>query len=196
MGSVGQRGVTEKDEEQLQIQRAVHGDAAAIGDLYRRYAGSLFRYLFYRLGDRSAAEDLTSEVFLRVLEALPRYRERGRPFSAWLYRIANARVADYYRLRRRRPTVGLYAEGMGVENPEEEAASRLTAEELSCALGQLKPAHQQALLLRFVAGLSHADAARVLGRTEGGMRVLQYRALAALRRVLGEGVGGSGDEDT
>jgi len=173
------------DDERECVERASRGDAAAIGELYRRYAPAVFRYLFYRLGDRQFAEDLTSEVFVRALEALPRYRVRGRPFSAWLYRIAGARVADHYRQRRRHPVVPLIWEpsARGAD-PGEAVESRLTAELLQRAIVRLTPLQQQVIVLRFLEGLSHREVAQIVGRSEGAVRVLQFRALKALRRLL------------
>lgn len=177
--------MAELESERECVERAARGDATAIGDLYRRYAPAIFRYLFYRLGDRDVAEDLTSEVFVRALEALPRYRVRGRPFSAWLYRIARARVADHYRGRRRHPLVPLVpdtpADGA---DPDAQAESQLTAAALRRAIVQLTPLQQQVVVLRFLEGLSHRAVAQIVGRSEGAVRVLQYRALAALRRLL------------
>jgi RNA polymerase sigma-70 factor (ECF subfamily) len=177
--------LAELDDERACVERAASGDAAAIGELYRRHAPAIFRYLFYRLGDRERAEDLASEVFVRALEALPRYRRQGRPFSAWLYRIASARVADYYRRHRRRPTVPLAADlpARGGD-PGEVAESRLTAELLQQVIARLSPLQQQVIVLRFLEGLSHAEVAQVIGRSEGAVRVLQFRALEALRRLL------------
>jgi RNA polymerase sigma-70 factor (ECF subfamily) len=176
---------SEQDEEGSWIERAGKGDAEAIGRLYWRYSPAIFRYAYYRLGDREAAQDLTAEVFVRVIEALPRYRQRGAPFSAWLYRIAGARIADYYRTRRRQPTEELSAEfGSKIGQPEVETESRMAAEELQRVLQDLSPVHQQVIVLRFVERLSHAEVASILGRSEGAVRVLQYRALDALRRLL------------
>lgn len=177
--------MAEQEEEDRLVESAGRGDAAAIGELYRRCAPAVFRYLFYRLGDRELAEDMTSEVFARALESLPRYRSRGRPFSTWLYRIAAARVADHYRQGRRRPSADLPVEapapGPGVAA---EVERRLTAEQLQRALEQLPPLQQQVIVLRFLERLSHQEVGRIIGRREGTVRVLQYRALAALRRIL------------
>jgi RNA polymerase sigma-70 factor (ECF subfamily) len=177
----------ERDSESLLVKRAIQGDSEAIGEIYRRYAPAIFRYLFYRVGDKETAEDLTSEVFLRALKAFPRYQQRGLPFSAWLYRIAGARVADYFRRRRRRSTVPLRAEiSAGAQNPEQELESRLEVEELQFALAQLPQAHQQVIVLRFVERLPHAEVAQIMNRSKGAIRVLQYRALAKLRKILEE----------
>jgi len=181
----GEHLFQDQDEEKLWIERARSGDAEAVGRLYWRYAPAIFRYAYYRLGDSEVAQDLTADVFVRVIEALPRYRERGAPFSAWLYRIAGARIADYYRRRRRQPTEELSSEvRSSVGQPEVEVESRLVAQELQRVLQGLSPAYQQVIVLRFVERLSHAEVARILRRSEGAVRVLQFRALDALRRLL------------
>ncbi len=184
--------MTEEDESRW-VELAGQGDAEAVAWLYRRYAPAVYRYLYYRLGDIDAAEEMTSEVFLRALEALPRYQERGRPFLAWLYRIAGARARDYHR-RHRRHVQTTFPQAMSSlsPSPEEMAEAHLTAGELQRALAHLTPLQQQVIVLRFVEGLSCSKVAQVMGRSEGAVRVLQYRALEALRRLLAEA--GSGKE--
>lgn len=176
--------MTEEDESRW-VERAVQGDTEAIAWLYRRYAPAVFRYLYYRLGDTEVAEEMTSEVFLRALEALPRYRQRGRPFLAWLYRIAGARSRDYHRRCRRQGRV-MPEMPSSLPSPEEEAEAHLTAGELQRALAHLTPLQQQVIVLRFIEGLTHSQVARIMGRSEGAIRILQYRALEALRRLLAE----------
>ncbi len=176
--------LTEEDEIRW-VERARQGDTEAVAWLYRRYAPAVYRYLYYRLGDIEVAQEMTSEVFLRVLEALPRYRTRGRPFLAWLYRIAGARVQDYYRRHRRWIQEPFPPKMSSVSSsPEEEAEAHLTAAELQRALAHLTPIQQQVIVLRFVEGLSHSEVAHIIGRSEGAVRMLQYRPLEALRRLL------------
>lgn len=186
MSSAGlERAPTEQDDERTLVERARGGDADAIARLYRRHAPAIFRYLFYRLGDRETAEDLTSEVFVRALESLPRYRSLGRPFAAWLYRIAAARATDHFRRHSRRATVALAPEiAAGAPGPGEVVEAQQTAGTLQRAIARLTPRQQQVIVLRFLEGLSHAEVARIVGRSEGAVRVLQYRALEALRRLL------------
>src|SRR5258706_4426682 len=94
--------------EKALIERAQRYEAEAVAELYRRHLGEIYRYCLFRIGDEAAAEDLTEEVFLNMVQSLPRYTDRGIPFVAWLYRIARARVVDYQR-RRARPPTGLLA---------------------------------------------------------------------------------------
>ncbi len=177
--------MTQEDQERSWLERARRGDGEAIGELYRRYAHAVYRYVYYRLGDVEQAEDVTADVFVRALEALPRFRERGLPFSAWLYRIAAARVADAFRRKRRRPMEPLAGDlTESSAGPEEVAEERWRAEQLRRLVGQLPEIQQQVLVLRFVERLSHAEVARIIGRSEGAVRVMQHRALRELKRLL------------
>ncbi len=171
------------------IARAMQGDAMAFGDLYERYLTPLYRYVFYRVNDVAEAEDLTEQVFLKAWEALGRYQLRAVPFSAWLYRIAHNAIADQYRTRK--ATLPLEGQLLLLDTtggPEDRLDWRETIESVAHALTQLAPIHQQVLTLRFISGLSHAETARVLERSEEAVRVLQHRALTALRELLTKSV--------
>lgn len=174
----------ETAEEQL-IKRAQHGDAAAFGTLYEQQLAAIYRYVFYRVGNVAEAEDLTETVFLRAWEALEHYRRRDVPFSAWLYRIAHNAIIDRYRSDHEMVSyeeqTDLHDEADG---PEEWVSEVETTEVLIKALAQLPPDHQQVLVLRFINGLNHAETSHVLGRSEDAVRVLQHRALKALRVIL------------
>jgi RNA polymerase sigma-70 factor (ECF subfamily) len=167
------------------VARARRGDREAFGDLYERHLAGLYRYVFYRVGDAHEAEDVTELVFLKAWQALDRYQPGGAPFRAWLYRIAHNTLID--RARTLRPPGDLnddHADPNSEASPEQITAQREQRQTLAEALRQLEPAQQQVLLLRFVSELSHAETAQVMNRTEGAVRVLQHRALAALRRLL------------
>jgi RNA polymerase sigma-70 factor (ECF subfamily) len=168
------------------IKRAQGYDTQALTELYRRYADAVFRYVHYRVGDRQAAEDLVGDVFVRAMEALPAYEDTGSPFKAWLYRIAHARVVDYYRRQAVRRTAPLDDElvAEGETDPGELAAYRDDARRVWKVMSHLTEEQQQVISLRFVAGLSTAEVANVLEKTEGAVRALQHRALASLRRLL------------
>jgi RNA polymerase sigma-70 factor (ECF subfamily) len=184
----------ELDEERRLVARAVRRDAPAFGMLYELYLDRIYRYVYYRVGTTNEAEDLTEQVFLKAWEAIDRYEPRGIPFAAWLYRLAHNLVVDHYRARR--PTTPLddvvEAEEPGLDVVEEIEA-QLDAEEVRAALLTLNVEYQQLIALRFVEGLSHAAVAQITGKSEGAMRVVQYRALQALARVLRrEGEGSKG----
>ena len=167
-----------------QVQRAQQGDEAAIRELYLRHRNGVFRYLFYQLGDPQTVEDLTSEVFLRMLRALPSYQPRG-SFQAWLYQIAHNLLVDHYRKEKgqiRLPLEeDLVADG---EDPSEAAEHQLTSQQLRAALTQLNQAQREVLVLRFISGLPINQVARALKTSEDAVKGLQYRALIALRQIL------------
>ena len=175
--------------EQDLIARAVQGDADAFGDLYERYLARIYRYVFYRVNDVAEAEDLTEMVFLKAWEALEDYRLRDVPFGAWLYRIAHNVIVDRHRTHKE--TLSLEGQLVlhdAISSPEDRLDWRETIESVAHALSQLSPIHQQVLTLRFISGLSHAETALVLKRSEEAVRVLQHRALYALRELLAKSV--------
>jgi RNA polymerase sigma-70 factor (ECF subfamily) len=157
--------------------------------LYERYLDGIYRYVYYRVSDHNEAEDLTETVFLKAWEALPRFRSNGSSFRAWLYRIAHNAVVDRHRTRK---TVLPLEKALDVTTGEEtlpEAAveSEQESARLGVALAQLSPRLQEVILHRFVNELSHAETAQVMGLREGHVRVLQHRALKAMRDLLKEG---------
>ena len=167
------------------IARAVQGDADAFGDLYERYLARIYRYVFYRVNEVAEAEDLTEVIFLKAWEAMADYRVRAVPFGAWLYRIAHNVVIDRHRTHKELlPLEGQWELHDTTSGPEDHLAWRETIELVAQALAQLSPLHQQVLTLRFISGLSHAETALVLERSEEAVRVLQHRALCALRELL------------
>ena len=174
-------------DEATLIQRACHMDKAAIGELYRRHVQAIYRYVTYRVGDAHLAEDLTAEVFVRAIEGLPAYEDRGVPFSSWLYSIARARVADHFRRLARTQTVPLESEGVidkGFILSETEQAA--PDRRLRSALERLTVDQQQVILLKFVEGLSNAEIAQIMDKTEGAIKSLQHRALKTLHRLIDE----------
>jgi RNA polymerase sigma-70 factor (ECF subfamily) len=174
-----------RDDTRL-INRARRGDRNAIAALYRAYAEAIYRYVSYRIPDAAAAEDLTAEVFLRMVEGLPAYTPNGAPFEAWLYRIAAARVADHYRRQARRPQEALSDEEPDrAELPERALQEAEEQDELRIALGQLSDEQQDILLLRFVERKSHAEVAERLGKSVTAIKSAQHRALTRLAELMG-----------
>jgi len=173
-----------KDEARL-IQRAKEGDPAAFAEIYDRYQPAIYRYAFYRVGDVATAEDLTSEVFVRLVEKIDRFTYRGRPLLAWLYTIARNLVTDYRRHAGRSLPLPL-AEQLeaGTAEPEEAVERMLTQGRLVAAIACLTEDQRQVILLKFIEGLDNEAVARTLGKSVGAVKALQHRALAALRRTL------------
>lgn len=173
------------DDESRLVARAIQRDADAFGQLYESCLDRIYRYVYYRVNSTSEAEDLTEQVFLKAWEAIDRYEQRGVPFLAWLYRLAHNLVVDHYRGQRQTvPLDDLRETEELSEDVEASIHAQLDAEEVRQALQRLSPEHQQLITLRFVEGMSHAEVAQIVGKTEGATRVVQYRALQALARAL------------
>jgi RNA polymerase sigma-70 factor (ECF subfamily) len=175
------------DEKDL-VRRAVQGDAEAFGDLYMLHLDRIYRYIFYKVGNEREAEDLTEQVFLNAWEAIGGYRHKGHPFYSWLYRIAHNVVIDYYRTGKEEEPLDDVSFTLTDESlkPEELMTQEAEVVRLCEAIAQLPEKRQELILLRFVEGLSHAQVAQILGKSEGSCRVMQHRALTALSEILGE----------
>jgi RNA polymerase sigma-70 factor, ECF subfamily len=176
------------DDEAVErlVAAAQGGDPEAFGALFDHYHGPIYRYVAARVNRPSDAEDLAQLVFVKALEALPRYEARGVPFGGWLFKLARNVVIDHIRTRREHTTLDLAAERPATgEGPDELAALRQEMDSVAAALRRLTPEQREAIELRFFAGLSAREAAEAMDRQEGTVRGLQFRAIAALRRELG-----------
>ena len=174
-------------EELGLVQRAMNGDQQAFGHLYQHYLEPIYRYIYFRVGDVADAEDLTEQIFIKAWEALPQYKPQSGKFSNWLYRIAHNAAVDHHRQRKSSPLQPLPDERLPVGRQTSALEEVIRAEEaavLAAAIAQLSDDQQQVILLRFIEGLRHAEVARLLKRSEGNCRALQFQALAALHRRL------------
>ena len=174
-------------EEFQLIQEAQCGNAEAFGELYERYAPSIFRFLYAHLSDRLDAEDLTEEVFLRTWRSLGGYKEKGLPFRAFLYRIAHNLLVDFYRSSKRTLLVEDADENILRDEQAESgtlAAANLEHQELRQTLQNLRADYQTVLVARFLADMSPDETASLMGKSVGAVRVLQHRALLALRKLI------------
>jgi len=174
-----------RDEDAIRglVMAAQSGDEAAFVAVYRAYAPAVYRFCLARVRHSADAEDLLQQTFLRVVEALPRYEDRGLPFGAWLFRIARSATVDQH--RRRRDDLSLDSEAGGPTGPAAEPTIDLGDRELlRGALAGLTRDQREVLRLRFFADLSARESGLILGRDEAAVRALQCRALAALRRAL------------
>ena len=169
------------------IARAKQGDEAAISQLYRCYAPGIYGYLASRVGDTALADDLTSEVFVRALEGLPSFQDRGIPFSAWLYRIAHDRMVDHFRRQARRPTTALQEARLpATAGVDQVVETRLRMAQLGKAMEGLTEEQHQVILLRFVAGFKLREVAYVMDKSTAAVKMLQLRALARLRQTVAQ----------
>ncbi|MEK6573498.1 MAG: sigma-70 family RNA polymerase sigma factor [Chloroflexota bacterium] len=173
------------EEEAKLVSGAKAGDSEAFGRLYRAYVQSIHRYLFLRLSDTSLAEDLTAEVFLRAVDGLPRYIQRGLPFGAWLFRIARDRLVDYYRQSARRPRAELDDDlPSDLPEPSDSAVDSETAETLREALAELTDEQRDVIQFRFMEEWSLEETARVMNKSVNAVKALQHRALNVLNRFM------------
>jgi RNA polymerase sigma-70 factor (ECF subfamily) len=169
------------------LERAKQYDEAALGELYDHYAPRIYAYIYRRVSDAHLAEDLTSDVFVRVMQAIQSERFWHTSFQAWLYRIAHNLVADHYRRQPSATELELDERLVAAEDdPVAAVAERFSHRRLRAAISRLTSDQQQVLALRFGEGMTAREVARVMDKSVGAIEALQHRALAALRRVLEE----------
>ena len=186
-GNNGTSATVARDIDEQDIRRAAKGDAEAFGRLYDRYVDRVYRYCYFRMRNRSDAEELTQQTFLLAWKGLPQYRIRNTPFGAWLLTIAHNVVLGVVRkhqleIAEDHTEAEIAAEG----DLEEDVALRFEGEAVRQALNRLGSERQLVIVLRFIEGLSVEETAQVLRKTPNNVRVIQHRALADLRRVLSE----------
>jgi RNA polymerase sigma-70 factor (ECF subfamily) len=173
------------------VDLARGGDAEAFGQLYDHYHVSVYRFVYYRVGSVALAEDLTSETFFRALRGMGSFRWQGKDFGAWLMTIARNLTTDHFKSGRTRletPTDDMSAHDGVTEGPETSVLASLTNEALLGALTELPHEQQECLVMRFLQGLSIAETATVLGRSEGAVKQLQLRGVRNLAKLLPEGI--------
>ena len=173
-----------QNEESL-VRRAQQHDEEAFTQLYEEYFDKIYRYVALKIGDRMEAEDITQQVFLNAIKAITSFRWRGVPFSSWLFRIAHNQVVDHLRNKAKRATVPLEESLVASnDNPQLTVEQKLDIEQLNSAAKRLTPAQQEVISLRFAGEMSIAQAANVMGKSEGAIKALQHSAIVALRKVL------------
>lgn len=174
------------DEVSL-IRQARDGDSQAFGQLYEVYAPRVFRFLNSHLDDSLDAEDITEETFLRVWRSLPRYRQRGVPFGGFVFRIARNALIDHYRRNNhgeRQLAPGEEVVDASQPDPSDAVPARIEAAEVRALLDEMRDDYRTVLELRFLASLSPDEVAYAMKKSAGAVRVLQHRALAALRKRI------------
>jgi RNA polymerase sigma-70 factor, ECF subfamily len=174
------------------VELARQGDAEAFGLLYDHYQGSVYRFLFYRTRSSTLAEDLTSETFFRALRSMNNFRWQGKDFGAWLMTIARNLATDHFKSGRSR--LELTTEDMSLhddaadDGPERAVLTGLTNEILMQALTELPAEQRDCLVMRFLQGMSIAETAAVLGRSDGAVKQLQLRGVRNLAKLMPEGI--------
>jgi len=175
-----------QDEDAALAIRASKGESAAFGLLYDRHVAAIYRYVYYRVRDDAEAEDLTSDVFMRALKAMPRYEPR-QAFLAWLYRIARNAVIDRARKGNRQVSFEDALEHPGADKivePDAEILAHSDSATLRDALAKLTPLQQEVVVLRFLEGYSTEEIAGIVGKQAGTVRGIQFRAIGALRQLI------------
>ena len=173
------------------VRAAQAGDAEAFGRLYDRYVDMVFRYLLHRVGNRTVAEDLTSETFVRALRRIDSLTYQGRDVGAWLVTIARNLVLDHVKSSRYRlevTTADMRDADRATEGPEDAVVQQLTHEQLLSCIRQLGSEQQECISLRFLQGLSVAETAEVMGKKDGAIKALTHRAVRRLAALLPEGL--------
>ena len=183
-------------EERTLVERAGHGDQRSIGRLYDAYVAPLYRFCLARVGNETDAEDLTEEIFLKVMRAVGKFEwrplplgedgEERSPFRAWIFRIARNHVVSHYRRTASRPTAGEVPEWIQDESrgPAEMAELAMTVDEVFQAVEQLPQAQREVILLRFGSGLSVAETAEALDKNQTNVKVLQHKGVKKLKEIL------------
>lgn len=175
------------DGDRSLVERGQQGDRDALEELYLLHFDRIYSYLHVSVGNRHDAEDLTTQTFLRMLEKIGTFRFRSAPFSAWLFRIAHNLAMDHFRYGRRLQPEEEVPEPPGEAEPSAEASAMksLGRESMARLIERLSPEQQQVLILKFVFNFSNAQAAAILGKTEGAVKSLQHRALVSLQKQVG-----------
>ncbi|WP_235529328.1 MULTISPECIES: sigma-70 family RNA polymerase sigma factor [unclassified Phycicoccus] len=171
------------------VELAQRGDAEAFGMLYERYVDVVYRYVYVRVGGQQLAEDITSETFLRALRRMDSFSWQGRDIAAWFITIARNLITDNAKSARFRmevTTADMLDADRRVDAPDQEVLDRLRDERLLTAVKNLKPEQAECVVLRFLQGLTLAETAKVLGKSEGAVKQLQLRAVRSLHRELAD----------
>ncbi len=195
-GDTGQAVSSAEDADEARriialVELARGGDSEAFGQLFDHYHRSVYRFLYYRVGSVALAEDLTSETFFRALRSMGSFRWQGKDFGAWLMTIARNLTADHFKAGRTR--LELATEDMGAhdaptEGPEPTVLASLTNQTLLSALTELPTEQRECLIMRFLQGLSIAETAKILGRSDGAVKQLQLRGVRNLAKLMPEGL--------
>jgi RNA polymerase sigma-70 factor (ECF subfamily) len=183
--------VTQKKESETKrvrglVELAQQGDRAALEELYLIHFDRIYSYLHVSVGNRHDAEDLTTQTFLRMLEAIGKFRWQSAPFSAWLFRIAHNLAMDHFRAARRwQPEEDVpEPEGQSESSAEDAALHSIGRKSMLELIENLSLEQQQVLMLKFLFNFSNGEAGTVLDKSEGAIKSLQHRALAALQKQL------------
>ena len=175
--------IYDQSEIERLVDRAAGGDFEVFGELYSIYLDKIYRYVFYQIKDKMTAEDITEEVFVKAWKAIGSCKGKGKTFSSWLYRIAHNHLINT--LRSMQKCVSLEKENIAeVSDPKQEVETGLEHQELLKVMTCLPQNQGQVIILKFMEDLDNREIGKIMGKSEGAIRVLQMRALTALRQKL------------
>ena len=176
-------------EERALVERAIERDADAFAALYDRHVVRVYRHIYYMVGNAAEAEDLSAQAFLQAWEAIHRYQIRGAPFVSWLLRIAHNLGVSHLRSKKESSELPeTLVDQRRDGNPEEELARRSEAERVREAILRLRDEQREVIILRFVEDLEYREVAEIVGKSVAAVRVIQHRALNALRKQMGSDI--------
>ena len=172
-------------DERTLVVWAIARDQEAFGALYDRHVVRVYRHIYYMVGNPAEAEDLTAQAFLQAWQAIPRYRIQSAPFASWLLRIAHNLGVSYLRSRKQNAELPETLIDHGrLQNPEAALEQRLDSDRVREAILKLRDEHRKVIILRFVEDLDYREVAEILGKSVAAVRVIQHRALHALRKQM------------
>lgn len=176
------------DGEDDIVRDAIQGEASAFGLLYKHYQPKIYRFVYFKVGRREEAEDLTHHVFLKAWQNIENFKPRGFPFGSWLYRMARNQVIDFYRTQKSNLSIDeLDPDSLrGNEDVAHALDHRLDIQKVRQAILRLKPEHQDVLIMRFIEEYSVKEVADALKKSEGAVKLLQHRAMEKLKTYLNE----------
>jgi len=176
------------EEEKKWLKEARKGDKESFGLLYEKYGQQIFRFIYWQVSNKEQAEDLNQEVFLKAWKNIEKYQERNCPFSSWLYRIARNTVIDFYRTQKKVYPIEdeiFFSGGDDLrENPKKIAETKIEIERVKKVLNSLPNNQREIIILKFIEGFSNKEIAKILKKSEGAIRILQYRAIKNLKKIL------------
>ena len=180
--------VTKKESVNLEVlvEKCKKGDTQAFTGIYDELVKPIYRYIYYRV-EPQIAEDLTEETFIKVWENLKQYKKGSNQFSAWVFRIAHNLVCDYY--RKNEETVEIHdniPDDKTAFHPKEQISVKLTKVQLRNLIKKLPMNYQEVIVLKYINDFDNPAIAKMIGKTEGAVRTLQFRALQQLRSFIGE----------
>ncbi len=173
------------DGENNLTKRAIKGEASAFGLLYNHYQPKIYRFIYFKVGQREEAEDLTHQVFLKAWTNIRDYRSQGFPFGSWLYRIARNSVIDHYRTRKDNdPIESVENIVLASSSLLKDLDSKLSVEKIKTAILKLKPDYQEVIILKFVEDLTNKEISEAMEKSDRAIKLLQHRAIKGLREIL------------